>query len=84
MSRVIFDTPSGTDARGVEIITKDGQKKQILAGTEVILSAGALQTPQILELSGVGGRRLLEKHGIPVVFDNPNVGEHVQDRPVVK
>ena len=83
VSRVIFDTASGTDALGVEVITKDGQTKQILAGTEVILSAGALQTPQILELSGVGDRHLLEKHGIPVVFDDPNVGEHVQDHPVV-
>jgi choline dehydrogenase-like flavoprotein len=85
VSKVIFGTTGGSDAvaTGVEIITKDGQKKEISARTEVILAAGALQTPQILELSGVGGRDLLEKHGIPVVVDNPNVGEHMQDHPVV-
>lgn len=85
VSKVVFDTASGADpvATGVEIITKDGQKKQVSAKAEVILAAGALQTPQILELSGVGGRDLLQKHGIPVVVDNPNVGENVQDHPIV-
>ncbi|KAL2151490.1 hypothetical protein VTH82DRAFT_6588 [Thermothelomyces myriococcoides] len=87
VARVLFDTPGdgGEDAvaTGVEIITKDGEKKQVSARGEVILAAGALQSPQILELSGVGGRELLEKHGIPVVVDNPNVGEHVQDHPIV-
>jgi choline dehydrogenase-like flavoprotein len=85
VNKVIFDTTGGEDAvaTGVEIITKDGQKKQVSASAEVILAAGALQTPQILELSGVGGRDLLEKHSIPVVVENPNVGEHIQDHPIV-
>jgi choline dehydrogenase-like flavoprotein len=85
VNKVIFDTTSGEDAvaTGVEIITKDGQKKQVSASAEVILAAGALQTPQILELSGVGGRDLLEEHSIPVVVENPNVGEHIQDHPIV-
>ncbi|KAK3291866.1 uncharacterized protein B0H64DRAFT_242093 [Chaetomium fimeti] len=85
VNKIIFDTTSGEDAvaTGVEIITKDGQKKQVSASTEVILAAGALQSPQILELSGIGGRDLLGKHGIPVVVDNANVGEHVQDHPIV-
>ncbi|KAH6623820.1 hypothetical protein F5144DRAFT_595920 [Chaetomium tenue] len=85
VNKIIFDTTSGEDAvaTGVEIITKDGQKKQVSASTEVILAAGALQSPQILELSGVGGRDLLGKHGIPVIVENPNVGEHVQDHPIV-
>ncbi|KAK4246503.1 hypothetical protein C7999DRAFT_15381 [Corynascus novoguineensis] len=85
VSRILFDTASGEDAiaTGVEIITKNGEKKQVSAGSEVILAAGALQSPQILELSGVGGRELLEKHNIPVVVENPNVGEHVQDHPIV-
>ncbi|KAK3904712.1 hypothetical protein C8A05DRAFT_13459 [Staphylotrichum tortipilum] len=85
VSRVLFSTADGEDAvaAGVEITTKDGEKKQVSAATEVILAAGALQTPQILELSGVGGRDLLEKHGISVVVDNANVGEHVQDHPIV-
>lgn len=85
VSKVLFDTASGEDAvaTGVEIITKDGQKKQVSASAEVILAAGALQTPQILELSGVGGRELLEKHNIPVVVENANVGENLQDHPIV-
>ncbi len=85
VNRVLFSTADGEDAvaTGVELTTKDGQKKQVSASTEVILAAGALQTPQILELSGIGGRDLLTQHGIPVVVDNPNVGEHVQDHPIV-
>ncbi|KAL2194109.1 hypothetical protein P885DRAFT_43842 [Corynascus similis CBS 632.67] len=85
VSRILFDTASGGDAvaTGVEIITKNGEKKQVSTSSEVILAAGALQSPQILELSGVGGRELLEKHNIPVVVENPNVGEHVQDHPIV-
>ncbi|KAK4038038.1 hypothetical protein C8A01DRAFT_37997 [Parachaetomium inaequale] len=84
VNRVIFDS-TGEDAvaTGVEILTKDGQKKQVSASAEVILAAGALQTPQILELSGVGSRELLEEHNIPVVVENANVGEHLQDHPIV-
>jgi choline dehydrogenase-like flavoprotein len=85
VDKILFDTTSGDDAvaTGVEIITKDGQKRQVSASTEVILAAGALQTPQILEVSGIGGRDLLEKHGIPVIVENLNVGEHLQDHPIV-
>ena len=46
---------------------------------EVLLSAGAIQSPQLLQLSGIGPRALLEKHGIPVIADAPNVGENLQD-----
>ncbi|KAK2606237.1 hypothetical protein QQS21_003408 [Conoideocrella luteorostrata] len=46
---------------------------------EVILSAGAFNSPKILELSGIGSRALLDKYKIPVVVDNPNVGENLQD-----
>ena len=85
VNKVLFDTTGTEDvvATGVEITTKDGQKKHVLATAEVILAAGALQTPQILELSGVGGRDLLEKHNIPVVIENANVGENLQDHPIV-
>ena len=46
---------------------------------EVLLSAGAIQSPQLLQLSGIGPRALLEKHGIAVVVDAPDVGENLQD-----
>ncbi|KAK1753791.1 hypothetical protein QBC47DRAFT_430764 [Echria macrotheca] len=84
VKRIVFDT-SGDEvvATGVEISTKDGETRTASANLEVILAAGALQTPQILELSGIGGKELLEKHGIPVVIDNPHVGEGMQDHPIV-
>lgn len=69
-------------AKGVVVRTQDGEKT-IFVRHEVILAAGALQSPQILELSGIGGRALLEKHGIPVVINNPNVGENLQDHAMV-
>ncbi len=49
------------------------------ATREIILAAGALQTPQILQLSGVGPATLLRRHGIDVVADLPGVGENLQD-----
>jgi choline dehydrogenase len=49
------------------------------AHREVILAAGAIQSPQILQLSGVGPARLLQSHGIAVVADSPGVGENLQD-----
>jgi choline dehydrogenase-like flavoprotein len=85
VTKVLLDTSNGGEpvATGVEISTKDGQTRTISATTEVIMAAGALQTPQILELSGIGGRSHLEKLGIPVIVDNPNVGEHLHDHPIV-
>lgn len=58
---------------------QDGQMKEARCSGEVLLSAGAIQSPQLLQLSGIGPRALLEKHGIPVVVDSPDVGENLQD-----
>ncbi|KAI1495110.1 hypothetical protein F5X96DRAFT_613462 [Biscogniauxia mediterranea] len=66
-------------ATGVQVQGQDGRVRTIAAKREVILAAGALRSPQLLELSGIGDRKLLESLGIPVVTDNPNVGEHMQD-----
>jgi choline dehydrogenase len=49
------------------------------AARQVILSAGALQSPQLLQLSGIGPAKLLQGHGISVVHDLPGVGENLQD-----
>lgn len=65
-------------AVGVEWLT-DGQRHSANAGVEVVLSAGTLQSPQILQLSGVGPAALLQRHGIEVVADSPEVGENLQD-----
>jgi choline dehydrogenase len=74
-SRVLFD---GAAATGVEWIER-GERRQARAAREVILCAGAIQSPQLLQLSGVGPARLLEGHGIRVVADSPGVGENLQD-----
>lgn len=64
--------PEGTTGRSV-----------VNAKKLVVVSAGALGTPQILERSGVGNTKILEKLGIPVVSDVPGVGEGYQDHHVV-
>ncbi|KAF4872771.1 Dehydrogenase citC [Colletotrichum siamense] len=84
VKKIIFNSNTGDAiATGVQVVAKNGEEKEISAKNEVILAAGALQTPQLLELSGIGGRQHLERHGIPVIVDNPNVGENMQDHPVV-
>ncbi|KAK2016481.1 GMC oxidoreductase [Colletotrichum eremochloae] len=84
VKKVNFGSSDGdVSATGVQIVTKDGLEKTVSARVEVVLSAGTFHTAQLLELSGIGGRELLESHGIPVVVDNPNVGENVQDHPLV-
>ncbi|KAJ4334578.1 hypothetical protein N0V95_009132 [Ascochyta clinopodiicola] len=69
-------------ASGVKIRTKDGVQHEIAATNEVILCAGAIQSPLILELSGIGERALLEKHNIPLVLHSPGVGENLQDHAI--
>ena len=74
-SRIVFE---GSRAIGVEF--HRGEEKQITrASREVLLAAGAINTPQLLQLSGVGPAALLAEHGIPLVLDQPDVGENMQD-----
>lgn len=73
--RVLFE---GRRAVGVEF-EQDGQVFVAHARREVILSAGAVNSPQLLQLSGVGPAELLKRHGIPVVLDNEAVGGQLQD-----
>jgi choline dehydrogenase len=68
----------GKAASGVEWI-EDGQVHSAAAEREVILSAGALQSPQILQLSGIGPASLLRSLDIPVMADAPEVGANLQD-----
>jgi choline dehydrogenase len=60
-----------------------GQQHTVKVRREAILCAGALETPKLLMLSGVGPRAELERHGIPVVHDSPNLGENLHDHPNV-
>lgn len=72
--RVTFD---GKRATGVEF-SRNGVVEHVASTRETILSAGAIGSPQILQLSGIGPAALLQQHGIPVVADLP-VGENLQD-----
>jgi len=74
-TRILFD---GQTAKGVEF-RQDGQIRNAQAAGEVILCGGSINSPQLLELSGVGGGDLLQGLGIPVVHDAPRVGENFQD-----
>jgi choline dehydrogenase len=73
--RVIFE---GTRAVGV-YVEIDGITRQATAHREIILSGGAVNTPQLLMLSGIGPADHLAEHGIPVVVDAPEVGANLQD-----
>jgi choline dehydrogenase len=75
VTRIVFE---GTRAAGVRY-RRGGAEKEARAAREVLLSAGALQSPQLLQLSGVGPAGLLQSFGIPVLRDLPGVGENLQD-----
>jgi choline dehydrogenase len=68
----------GTRAVGVRY-RQGGVMKEARCNAEVLLAAGSIQSPQLLQLSGIGPRALLERHGVPVVVDSPGVGENLQD-----
>jgi choline dehydrogenase len=74
----IETTDSGKRCAGVEF-TEAGQKWFAESACETLLSAGAIGSPQILQLSGIGPAALLQRHEIPVVLDAPGVGENLQD-----
>lgn len=93
VTRILFD---GTTAIGVEYLEgahlyradpvastngpEPGSRKQMLASREVILAAGAFNSPQILKLSGIGPADELLSHGIKPIVNLPGVGENLQDR----
>ncbi|KAJ5376115.1 hypothetical protein N7509_013001 [Penicillium cosmopolitanum] len=69
---------SGLRATGASVC-HDQHIGELKARREVILSAGTIQSPQLLEISGIGARGVLEAAGIEVKFENKNVGENLQD-----
>ena len=83
VEKILTQNANGSvEATGVRVVTKDGTQHDIMARKEVVLSAGTIQSPLILELSGIGQKQLLEKHNIPVVLDSPGVGENLQDHAI--
>jgi choline dehydrogenase len=83
-TRILFE---GHRATGVEYLTPKG-KASIMAAAEVILAAGAIASPKLLQLSGIGAGEALREFDIPVLADLPGVGANLQDhlqlRPVYK
>lgn len=72
--RLLF---SGNKAVGVEF--RKGKKLHRVYGHEIICCGGAINSPHLLQMSGIGAGDLLNQHGIPVVHDLPGVGENLQD-----
>ena len=80
VSRVVLEgEPGALRATGVEYRTDDGETHVATATKEVVLSAGAVGSPQILMLSGVGPRAELEAVGVECALDAPDVGKHLKD-----
>lgn len=81
VSKVSF---TGTTASGVQFIDRaSGNFSTATAKKEVIVAAGAVHSPQVLQLSGIGPRALLTSLGIPVLVDLPGVGANLQDHLVL-
>ncbi|RWD49952.1 GMC family oxidoreductase N-terminal domain-containing protein [Mesorhizobium sp.] len=74
-TRILFE---GKRAVGIEYL-QNGETKTARAGREVILSGGSINSPQLLQLSGIGPSALLGALGIPVIHANENVGANLQD-----
>ncbi len=75
VTRVLMES-----GRAVGVEYRQGNQTRVLrAKGEVILSGGAINSPQLLQLSGIGPGGLLQGHGLPVLVDNPNVGGHLSD-----
>ncbi|RFU80823.1 glucose oxidase [Trichoderma arundinaceum] len=83
VSKILWKSSKAStpEASGVEYLAPDGQLTTVTAKKEVIISAGALRTPLILELSGIGNPSILSKFDIDTVVDSPGVGENMIDQP---
>ena len=75
VSKILFADNRATGIR----CRQAGREVQYQARREVLVAAGAVNSPQLLQLSGIGPGALLQHHEIPVVVDQPNVGRHLQD-----
>ncbi|KAG8527837.1 uncharacterized protein KY384_006753 [Bacidia gigantensis] len=82
VSNIVFDGAQADKLTATGLnFSVNGQSYIANATKEVILSGGTMNSPQILELSGIGDPNILTKYGIEVKIDNPNVGENFQDHP---
>jgi choline dehydrogenase-like flavoprotein len=76
---ILFDSENEIMVATGARVRYDGIETIIHANKEVILCAGSVQSPQLLELSGIGNQDILEAAGVKVKVHNPNVGENLQD-----
>lgn len=85
VDKVLFDKTEGdtTIVTGLQYTTKAGDTNIVKARKEIILTAGTINSPKILELSGVGDKNRLDALGIQTVIDNPFVGENLQNHAMV-
>jgi choline dehydrogenase len=80
VERLVLENDGSGRKRCVGVVLqRQGQRAEVRARREVILSAGAIGSPQILQLSGIGPGGLLKRHGVDVVHNLPGVGENLQD-----
>ncbi|XP_053680927.1 neither inactivation nor afterpotential protein G [Anopheles nili] len=79
VAKILFDEANRAKAVMVQVMGTDQTSVTIRVHREVILSAGALHTPQILKLSGIGPKLELRRHGIELVHDSPRVGTNYFD-----
>ena len=82
VEQITLDNKSGSAVANGVVVTKGGERQVFTPKREVILAAGTMNSPKILELSGIGNRDILQSYGIDVVIENPNVGENLQDHPM--
>lgn len=79
VNRLLFEEHNGKPrCTGAELL-REGHRFNVTANREVLLSAGSIGSPHILQLSGIGAPALLKQHGIDVVSALPGVGENLQD-----
>ncbi|KAK4180905.1 putative GMC oxidoreductase [Triangularia setosa] len=82
VAKVLFDNTKKVS--GVEYLpTGGGERLTVQATKEVLLAGGAVHTPQILQLSGIGPRKVLKKFNIPIVVELPGVGANFHDQPSI-
>lgn len=80
VTRIVLEgEPGALRATGVEYVDADGVTQVAGARNEVIVSAGAIASPQLLMVSGIGPREHLESHGVTCQVDAPDVGQHLKD-----
>jgi choline dehydrogenase-like flavoprotein len=82
-SKIVFERNS-TSAAGIQIHSRDfANSTRFIASKNIIMASGAINTPRLLQLSGVGPKDLLDSLDIDTVVDAPGVGANFQDHPAM-